>query len=124
MGENTRAAAGDSLQYNDPQTAISNVMSGFYSFDSFDYDSAEAVFEGAFDADATRPCLAIVAAVAGISNRDESDLAPINTAIDVDALNTLLDATRSKGGDVSCSFTWEGFHVEVTGAGRLTLRSQ
>lgn len=67
---------------------------------------------------------AVVDAVAGAEDVDPTDLTPLYTAIDPDALESVFqsgpgDAGGSVGGEIR--FSYQGYEVRVTAAGEVSL---
>ena len=71
------------------------------------------------------PSHLVVDAVAEAEGVDPTDLDPLFTAIDPDALDALFDPQLKVGGvadaDASVQFQYSGYRVRVSAAGRVTL---
>ena len=67
-----------------------------------------------------RPSAAVINAVAWCNGTDPTTLTPLQEVLDVDALDTLLDAPQEAA--VSITFDYEGWTVQVAGDGTLTIR--
>ncbi|SDD92823.1 HalOD1 output domain-containing protein [Natrinema hispanicum] len=86
-------------------------------------DERETVFRSTIDPTGRSLSLQVVAAVATFYDVDKTDLDPIYTAIEADALDRLLttsDPGRSPNGSIS--FAYEELDVTVTSDGALRLR--
>ena len=68
------------------------------------------------------PALGIVEAVAGVTDRRPTELPPLGSNLDVDALNSLLSAT-GKESNVFISFEYIGLLVKVSQSGGLVIES-
>lgn len=96
-------------------------------------DSTEAPAEtGTFhttydqERDASLTCT-IVEAVATLKDAEPTDLEPLQTAVDPDALEGLVSSlgrSASRDGEGRTEFTFEGCHVVVTSSGDVTVRRQ
>lgn len=75
-----------------------------------------------FDHHTDSACLAIVSLVSAATNSSPVELTPLQSVIDVDALNRLL-ASESNGShhSVSTSFHYEGLEVTVDSEGRIEV---
>lgn len=65
--------------------------------------------------DSEQPAVTIIKTIAVATNRDPHEMAPLNTSLDVEALNALL--TRENPGShtpVQVSFTYEETDAQVT----------
>ena len=86
-------------------------------------DERETVFRSTIDPTGRSLALQVVAAVVTFYDVDETDLDPLYTAIEADALDRLLTASdpgRSPNGSIS--FVYEDLDVTVTSDGALRLR--
>lgn len=63
--------------------------------------------------EADEPMMTVIEAVAKFKGVDETSLAPLNEAIDVDALGALFGATDSEPTDLRVTFDYEGCEVLV-----------
>mgnify|MGYP000577201632 CR=1 FL=1 len=69
-----------------------------------------------------QPSTAVVAAVAEVTDRDIRELSPLQSTLDVDALDTLIiRGVANSDADVQVSFRYEGFQVSVETDGSITL---
>lgn len=69
----------------------------------------------------------IVEAVATVKDAEPTDLEPLQTAVDADALEGLVSSlgrSASLDGKWRTEFTFEGCHVEVTSSGDVTVSPQ
>lgn len=74
-----------------------------------------SVFESA-----DRVSLRLIEQVADVENRDSRDLPPLGQAIDLEALDTLIESGSST---LTVTFTVHGYDVIVTGNGSVVLDS-
>lgn len=68
-------------------------------------------------------CVDIVAEVARLAKTDPLSLPPLQRAVDVDALTTLVGDADGDGG-VSVSFAYEGFRVTATDDGTFEVTDE
>ncbi|MFB6139730.1 MAG: HalOD1 output domain-containing protein [Halosimplex sp.] len=69
---------------------------------------------------AERPSVAVLRAVAALTNRSPQSLAPLAETIDPDALDDCVESGAD--GDCRIEFRYEGYIVEITGDERIGLR--
>ncbi|RQG89635.1 hypothetical protein EA473_21720 [Natrarchaeobius chitinivorans] len=71
-----------------------------------------------YDSSADRPSLAVVAAVADISQTDPVELAPLHSAVDTDALENLVQPSNgSSRNKRRVSFQFAGYKISVSSEG-------
>lgn len=71
---------------------------------------------------AERPSIAVVEAVAAETDRDPTDVPPLQGRIDTDALDTLVTAANQTGDGVVVSFEYDGVDVSLDSDGTLDVR--
>jgi hypothetical protein len=87
------------------------------------HDEETGTYRAAVDWDeGIEPTVAVVHAVLAATGREETELDPLASRIDADALDRLL--TREGESGVSVSFAYEGFEVTVYADGTLILRPE
>jgi len=89
--------------------------------ESFEYDTDSQAFRATFDTE-MRPSMAVVTLVAAVSETPATDLEPLHSQIDPDALDALMDRESPRPEDSECTVRFE-FHdhdVSVTGTGTVT----
>ncbi|WP_232686706.1 HalOD1 output domain-containing protein [Halobacterium zhouii] len=74
-----------------------------------------------FDQGGTPPSLAVVASLSEVTERDPIDIEPLNTAVDPDALDSLLHFDDTPDEGVSVSFTLEAYTVAVYSDGVVEI---
>lgn len=77
--------------------------------------TAECVFDSA-----DQVSLRLIEQIADVENRDPRDLPPLGQAIDLEALDTLIESGSST---LTVTFTVHGYDVIVTGNGSVVLDS-
>lgn len=82
---------------------------------STENSTAASVFESA-----DRVSLRLIEQVADVESRDSRDLPPLGQAIDLEALDTLIESGSST---LTVTFTVHGYDVIVTGNGSVVLDS-
>lgn len=85
-----------------------------------DDDSVRASYDG----DRDPASLAVVAAVAAVTDRDPAELTPLHFAIDTDALDELFSPTNGVQYHGSASFRFEGVDVTVSSEESIRVSSQ
>lgn len=87
-----------------------------------EFDADRGVFRATCDGDRDSASMAVVAAVAAATAVDPTDLAPLQAAVDTDALGALFPGTadgEGRGGRVS--FRYEGHDVTLFGDGTVEV---
>ncbi len=87
------------------------------SIDAVRFDTTHHVFRADYDASRDSVALATVAVVATAEDRDPADLAPLQSAIDTDALESLFAASDDISNGCRLTFEYEGFEVTVFSGG-------
>lgn len=67
------------------------------------------------------PSMRVVDAVASETDTDPTELTPLGTVVDPEALDTLL--TAEDAGDISVDFEYEGYRVSVGSDRPVTIES-
>ncbi len=90
------------------------------SINTIEFDADERMFRAAYNGTRDLTSLAVVAVIAAAANRDPCGLAPLHSAIDTGALNSLFSTTTNGGKRNGCiSFPYEGFEVTVFDEGTI-----
>ena len=69
-----------------------------------------------------RPAQGIIEAIAGVTDERPTELPPLGSELDVDALNDLL-VTSTEASTVTISFEYQGFAVTVEQSGTLVVET-
>lgn len=64
-----------------------------------------------------RPSIAVIEAMAFVTNRDPLDIEPLADVVDPDALNRVLSGEDT----VTVSFRWEDYDVEISTSGEIIV---
>lgn len=80
------------------------------SMDAVEFYADEGLYRASYDGGRDPASLAVVAVIATAYCRDRDDLDPLQSAVDVDAIDRLF---RSPGDSGSVSFHYEGFDVTI-----------
>jgi len=90
------------------------------SIEAIHFDADHHVFRADYDTAEDSVTLATVAVVATAQDRDPADLAPLQSAVDTDALDALFSTAESPTAN-SCrlTFEYEGFEVTVFSEGAV-----
>ncbi|WP_226008042.1 HalOD1 output domain-containing protein [Natrinema salinisoli] len=92
------------------------------SMDNVEFDVDEDTFRAEYDSSRDQPSLAVVAAVAGVSNTEPEELTPLHSVVNTSALNDLFSPTGNARQRNGClSFSYEGFDVTVFGEGTVEV---
>lgn len=77
----------------------------------------------ATDVSGEPPVVAIVRAVAAVSNRDPTEMDPVHRVVDIDALNTLCTPSTKKRDrdEVAVTFVYNGHRVRVSDSGIVSI---
>lgn len=95
------------------------------SMNNVEFDVDEETFRAEYDSSRDQPSLAVVAAVAEVSNTEPEKLTPLHSAINTSALNDLFSSTGNARQRNDClSFSYEGFEVTVFGEGTVEVSSE
>lgn len=90
-------------------------------------DTSDSGVRGQVEYDWTaygEPSVAVVEAVAALTDRAVTDLPPLGESVDSDALDALVtDRGRPSGDDTVVRFHYDGARVTVRGDGTLTARA-
>lgn len=85
------------------------------SVDGLEFDTDTDTFWTTYDSARDDVTLAVVGVVAAVEDRSPTDLTPLETAIDTDALRSLFhDQTERLPTATSTSFRYEGYEVTVS----------
>jgi len=85
------------------------------SIDGVELDAETDTFWTTYDSARDSVSLAVVAVVAAVENRTPTDLTPLETVVDTDALQGLFRTSeRRLQSPTSASFRYEGYEVTVS----------
>lgn len=80
-------------------------------------DAETGTFRTTFDSRTDSADMAIVSAVAAISNTDPKEMEPLHGVVDTDALNSIV----RRGSDAQVTFPYTGYEVVVRSDGVITV---
>lgn len=91
--------------------------------DVLEYDAESETYRASFDGDARSVCTAVVSTVAAVSRTRPTELPPLHSVVDTDALTALVESTVTgpSGSDIHVSFTFDGYPVTVHSYGLVTV---
>lgn len=91
--------------------------------DILDYDAETDTYRASFDSAKETVCMAVIAVVAVVSDTSPAELPPIQSVIDTDAFDQLIEsaATGPSTGDIHVSFTFAGCSVTVHSYGIIAV---
>ena len=85
------------------------------SIDSIERDADTDTYWATYDGARDDVSMAVVAVVAAVEDRAPTDLAPLQTVVDTDALRRLFDAPTDRlSTPTTTSFRYEGYEVTVS----------
>jgi len=105
-----------------PTPGAHNLDRSVCAFDCFEYEADGHVFRATWASHATAPSIAVVSALAVVTDTDPMAVDPLHDAVDTDALDTVLTQGPVGGSDVSVTFTVRGHEVTARSDGTLTVR--
>ena len=90
--------------------------------DGVSHDEELGTYTTTYDLPERPPSSAVVEAILEIEGLDPDRLAPLYTAVDPDALDSIFDDTRRENpGTSHLSFRYEGYLVRIHGDGTIQL---
>lgn len=107
-----------------PTPGAHNTEQSVFALDSVEYGADETVLHATYSSHRTDPSIAVVSALAAVTDTDPMALGPLHDAVDTDALDAILTQGPDDGSDVEVSFTVAGHVVTVHTGGTLTVRPQ
>lgn len=87
--------------------------------DGVGYDPTTDTFHARFDTEFSDPVVAVVSAVAAVTNREATALSPLYATIDPEALADLVASARETLTEVT--FSYEGCQVTVSSDGSVVV---
>jgi len=94
-------------QGDDTDVEYSDQSGQTASFDHYDWGGSDY------------PSVAVVEAVAAVTNEAVTDLPPLQKAVEADALDDVMQS--SAGADISVSFPYAGVSVVLSGDGHIEI---
>lgn len=70
------------------------------------------------------PSMAVVAAVAELTNQSAVEMEPLTETIDADALDKILESNAGNGSSVTVTFNYYGYQITITSHKILIARSE
>lgn len=116
----------DKLDGPPPAPAVTAYRTGDpVTEDAVDYDPETDTYRASFDGATDSACLAVISTVATVAQREPTDLQPLHSVIDPDALDVLMrpDKGPLTRGDVDVSFTLDGYDVTVHSYGVVSVHA-
>lgn len=92
-----------------------------FVMDSETYRQDSETYRFEYDASSTPTCMAVVTALAKVSDRDPTELEPLQASIDADALDALVTGQDGTGNEVHVTLTHAGYSVTVHSDGVVEL---
>jgi len=92
--------------------------------ESVEYARRSGTVRTQFDSETTSANMAVIATLAEVMDVDLDELEPLYSAVDPDALESVLRVCSRKSGDTCVTFTHEGYTVTVHSYGVVTVTPQ
>ena len=89
--------------------------------DAIEYNRESATVRTQFDQEKTPPSMAVIATLADVMGVDPVEIDPLHSAIDPDALDSLVRVRNRTSGDIHVSFTHENHAITVQSYGVVTI---
>lgn len=104
-----------------PTPGVHNLDRSVCAFDSFEYQADGNVFHATYTSDTTDASVAVVSALATVTDTDPVAIGPLHSAVDTDALDSLFAREPGDDNDVSVTFAFDGHDVTVHSGGALSV---
>ena len=104
-----------------PTPGVHNLDRSVCEFDSFAYQADENVFHATYAPETTEPSIAVVSALAAVTDTDPLGMEPLGSAVDTDALDSLLAEEPGEDCDASVTFAFDGHDVTAHSGGSLSV---
>lgn len=78
---------------------------------SFEYCSESDTYRARYDGSSVRTSTAVIEAIARLTGEEPTQMPPVQTTVDLDALDTLTRSETSDG--VLISFVYEGYDITI-----------
>lgn len=95
---------------------------GICEFESLEFDRHTDECQFSFDPEAWSASVAVVSALAVLTDTDPLDLPPLDRSVDSHALDRLVDPNSERTADATVRFSTDGYDVAVDSDGHVTLR--
>lgn len=117
-GDRSEASGKPDSSLPDPRTLESDVC----AFESVEYCPTEGTYRATYDADAVAPSTAAVGLASAVADVEPTEMEPLHSRIDADALDSMLGGSRAADGEVRATFTFDDFRVTLASDGRVEAR--
>ncbi|WP_368408909.1 HalOD1 output domain-containing protein [Halorussus limi] len=88
-----------------------------------EYYPEENTYRAFYGADQDPPSIAVVSAVAAVSDTEPTEMdSPLCATVDPDALNALASPRRTTEGDLHVTFAFHGYEVTISDYGCITIQ--
>jgi len=89
--------------------------------ESVEYSHDERSVRTQFAQEKTPPSLAIIATLADVMDTEPVELSPLQSTVDTEALDALVQVRSGTTGDIHVTFTHEGYEIRVHSYGVVTV---
>ena len=101
-----------------------SVTFGNTELESIEYDLDSQTHTARFDRATTDASMAVVAALSDVMDVGPTEMEPLGSVIDTEALDALLDHHGASAGDLSVSFMFDWYELTVSTGGIITIAEQ
>ena len=89
--------------------------------EAVEYSEESSIVRIQFDQEKTAASTAVIATLADVMDTDPSELTPLYSTVDPDALDAFVRVRTVTDGDTHVSFTHEGHQIRVSNYGVVTI---
>jgi len=97
---------------------------GSTELESLEYDLESRTYLASFDGATTAASMAVVAALSDVLGVDPTEMEPLGSVIDTDALDALIDGHGAAESGLSVAFPLDGYELTVSTDGVVTVRER
>lgn len=94
---------------------------GNAELESLEYDVDSRMYVASFDRETTDASMAAVAALSDVMDVDPTEMEPLGSVIDTDALDALIGHRAAEENDLSAAFTLGRYELTVSTDGMITV---
>ncbi|WP_226041435.1 HalOD1 output domain-containing protein [Natrinema sp. DC36] len=104
------------------QSGTFDVEEDYCELESVEYDADEGVYRAIYRFNDASPSIAVVNAVAAVSNMDPLNMEPLYSTVDPDALDSVTTPSETTGDDFRVVFEFHDCEVAVSSTGSLKVQ--
>lgn len=94
---------------------------GSTELESIEYDPESQIYLARFDRETTDASMAAVAALSDVMGAEPTEIEPLGSVIDTDALDALVGHSKAAESDLSATFTLDQHELMVSTDGVVTV---